>query len=183
MKRPVLFGGRTGLRWPGSVAWSLAVWLPVAVCLAVIMRESTDSFSSEQTNGPLRHLFEWIFGPVSPEHWDSVHYAMRKTGHFIGYGLTGLAWLRAWLLTWLAPLRLRSIWVWRRVGVILGLLCTMITATSDEIHQTYIPSRTGLISDAWIDTAGAVAMMLFVALFWIRRPRQNESQVGLRGVQ
>ncbi len=156
------------------------VWLPVCICLAVIGRESTNSFSSEQTSGPLRHLFEWMFGPVAPERWDIVHHAMRKTGHFMGYGFTGLAWLRAWLLTWLAPLRLRGIWYWRRVGLIMGLFCTIITATADEIHQTYIPSRTGLISDAWLDTAGAATLMLFILSFWIRRPWQNEPPVRLQ---
>ena len=181
MRRPVLLGGRTGLRTRSQAAWLIRVWLPVLICLAIIGRESTDSFSSEQTSGPLRHLFEWIFGPVAPARWDVVHHAMRKSGHFIFYGLTGLAWLRAWLLTWLAPLRLRGLWYWRRIGLLMGWFCTMITATADEIHQTYIPSRTGLISDAWLDSAGAAALMLFVVLLWIRRPWQNEPAVHLRG--
>ena len=180
MTRPVLFGGRTGLHTRNSAMWLLAVWLPVVCCLIVIMRESTAGFSSEETSGPLRHAFEWMFGPVTPEHWKVVHHAMRKTGHFAGYGTTGLIWLRAWLLTWLAPLRLRGIWWWRRVCLLMALFCTMITATADEIHQTYLPSRTGLISDAWLDTAGAVVLMLFVVSFWIRRPWQNEPPVRLR---
>ena len=182
MTRPVLFGGRSGVRAQSAAAWLIRVWLPVVICLAVIGRESTNSFSSAQTSGPLRHLFEWIFGPVAPERWDVVHHIMRKTGHFLGYGTTGLAWLRAWLLTWLAPLRLRGIWTWRRAGLLMGLSCTMITAIADEIHQTYIPSRTGMISDAWLDTAGAASMMLFfVVAFWIRRPWQNEPKVELQG--
>ena len=181
MTRPVLLGGRTGLDAKHRVLWFVAVWVPVGVCLAVIGRESTDSFSAEYTSGPLRHAFEWIFGPVTLERWDVVHHIMRKTGHFFFYGFTGLAWLRAWLLTWLAPLRLRAIWSWRRVGLVMGLSSTMITATADEIHQTYIPSRTGLISDAWLDTSGACALMLFVLLFWIRRPWQNEPPARLQG--
>ena len=181
MTRPVLFGGRTGLRARNSVTWFLMVWLPVGISLAIILRESTNSFSSEQTSGPLRHLFEWMFGPVAPERWKVVHHIMRKTGHFLGYGLTGLAWLRAWLLTWLAPLRLRSIWTWRRFCLLMALVCTMLTATADELHQTFIPSRTGLISDAWLDGTGAAVMMLFMVSFWILRPWQNEPKVHLQG--
>ncbi len=178
MTRPVLLGGRTGLPSRDRLAWLVRVWLPVAVCLAVISRESTNSFSAEYTSGPLRHLFQWIFGPVAPERWEVVHHYMRKTGHFVGYGLTGLAWLRAWLLIWLAPLRLRGIWYWRRVGLLMGLLCTTITAAIAELHQTYIPSRTGLISDAWLDSAGAVTLMTLVLVcFWARRPWQNEPPV------
>ncbi len=179
MTRPVLFGGRTGVRAGGTAGWLIRVWLPVLICLLVILRESTNSFSSEQTSGPLRHLFEWIFGPVAPERWKVVHHIMRKSGHFIWYGLMGLTWLRAWLLTWLAPLRMRGIWVWRRFGLLMALFCTMLVAVLDELHQTYIPSRTGLVSDAWLDTAGAVALMLFMVSFWIRRPWQDEPKVQL----
>ena len=174
MTRPVLLGGRTGVHARGRVRWLCRVWLPVLLCLAVIARESTNRFSAEYTSGPLRFVFEYIFGHVTPEHWEVVHHILRKTGHFMGYGFTGLAFLRAWLLTWLAPLRLRGIWMWRRVGLLLGLLCTMTVACMDEIHQTYIPSRTGLMSDAWLDTTGAAAMMLLMLLFWIRRPWQRE---------
>lgn len=179
MLRPALLGGRSGVRVSSRGSWFVLVWLPVFICVAVIMRESTDSFSSEQTNGPLRHLFEWIVGPVSSAHWDQIHYAMRKTGHFLGYGFTGLAWLRAWLLMWLAPLRLRGIWFWRRLSFLMALFCTVIIASADEIHQTYIPSRTGLISDAFLDTAGALALMSLMVLFWIRRPWQQEPLVRL----
>ena len=153
----------------------LRVWLPVLICLAVIGRESTDSFAAEYTSGPLRHAFEYIFGTVTPEHWKVVHHVMRKTGHFLGYGFTGVAWLRAWLLTWRVPLQRSSIWLWRREGLVLGLLCTMGTACIDELHQTYIPSRTGLISDAWIDTAGAATMMSLLALLWILLPDSRKA--------
>ena len=80
LTRPVLLGGRTGLPSRARLAWLVRVWLPVAVCLAVISRESTNSFSAEYTSGPLRHLFQWIFGPVAPERWEVVHHYMRKTG-------------------------------------------------------------------------------------------------------
>ena len=170
----MLLGGRSGPYFERPAAWFGYVWLPVLVCLCVISRESTDSFASEYTSGPLRHAFEYLFGPVTPEHWDVVHHYMRKTGHFLGYGFTGLSWLRAWLLTWLAPLRLGSAWSWRWFAVYMGLLCTTLTATVDELHQTYIPSRTGLVSDAWLDTAGAAALisvlLLFCAMGDRRRP-------------
>ncbi len=177
MSRPVLLGGRTGLRTSSRGVWLLLVWLPVLICLGVVMRESTNSFSSEQTNGPLRHLFEWIVGPVPAYRWDEIHHAMRKTGHFLGYGFMGLSWLRAWLLTWFAPLRLRSIWLWCRVSFGMALCCTMIIAGADEIHQTYIPSRTGLFSDACLDTAGALTLMSLMLLFWIRMPWKTEPSI------
>lgn len=172
MSRPVLLGGRTGLRTRSLPLWLLLVWLPVVAVILVIARESTDAFSSAHTSGWLRHLFEALFGPITEDRWESVHYDIRKTGHFVGYGLIGLAWTRAWMLTWLTALRRRATWIWRTCGVIMGLCCTMITAAADEIHQTYIPSRTGLATDALLDTAGAITLLLLVGTFWLRRPWQ-----------
>ncbi len=84
---------RRGLRF-----W-VSAWLPVAVGIAIITLESTIVFGSDHTSGPLRWLWQAIFGPVSPAQWEIVHHHIRKCGHFFGYGFMGLAWLRAWWMT------------------------------------------------------------------------------------
>lgn len=172
MTRPVLLGGRSALRTSSLPVWLLLVWLPVLLVALIIMRESTDAFSSAHTSGWLHHLAEAVFGPITADKWERVHFTLRKTGHFVGYGLVGLSWTRAWLLTWMTPLRRRAAWIWRCLGVAMGLFCTLLLASADEIHQTYIPSRTGMIRDAWLDTAGAATLILLAATFWIRRPWQ-----------
>ncbi|MDR3773581.1 MAG: hypothetical protein P4L26_09560, partial [Terracidiphilus sp.] len=75
------------------------VWLPVVIGIAVIAVESTDCFGSDHTSGPLRRIFEALFGSISNAHWEVIHHFIRKSGHFLGYGFIGLAWLRAWWLT------------------------------------------------------------------------------------
>ena len=172
MRRPVLLGGREGLRTRSAALWLVWTWLPVLVCICVIGVESTDTFSSDRTNGPLRHLAEWLLGPISLEHWDTIHHYMRKTGHFIGYGMVGLSWLRAWLLTWRAPLRLRPDSIWRGYAVGMALCSTMLVASCDEVHQSYLASRTGLVSDVWLDTLGATVLIVLLTLFWLRQPTQ-----------
>ncbi len=169
MTRSVLLGGRTGIQVRSRAAWLLRVWLPVLLVLLVVCRESTDSFSAERTAGWIRHSAEFIFGPINNADWARVNHDVRKTGHFLWYGLTGLAWLRAWLLTWLAPMRLLSPARWRTYSVVMAACCTIATASLDELHQTYIPSRTGLVSDVWLDASGAAVMMLCVAATWIQR--------------
>ena len=44
-------------------------------------------FGADHTTGPLRWLCQAIFGPVSDARWDIIHHLIRKTGHFLGYGL------------------------------------------------------------------------------------------------
>lgn len=169
ISRPVLLGGRQGLAVSSPALRISLIWLPVVVCLFLISRESTDTFSATRTSGWIRHLAEFLFGPITQPTWVLAHRIIRKTGHFIGYGLVGLCWLRAWLLTWRRTLLHRTAALWYRTSASMGVLCTLVVATLDELHQTYIPSRTGMMSDAWLDTAGAAMAIGIVACGWFRR--------------
>jgi len=37
--------------------------------------------------------------PIRPDHRAELHLAIRKTGHFVGYGVVSLAFLYGWLRT------------------------------------------------------------------------------------
>lgn len=86
------------------------------------------------------------------------HY-IRKCGHFFGYGVMGLLWLRAW---WMTLSNARFI-----KDALLGLLATAILASIDEYHQTLIPNRTGSMRDVLLDCTGAVTVLL-IAYFYTR---------------
>lgn len=134
----------------------IGAWLPVLLGMIVIVIESTEMFGINHTSGPLRRVFQWLFGPVADDRWEIVHHLIRKTGHFIGYGLIGLAWLRAW---WLTLPRSRF-----RVDALLAVAGTALIASCDEWHQSYLPNRTGTPVDVLIDSSGAVVLLLFA---WI----------------
>ena len=84
---------------PRGLLYWIYVWLPVVLGIAVIVVESTEAFGSDRTSAPLRKVFEALFGYVSNASWGMIHHYLRKTGHFLGYGFIGLAWLRAWWMT------------------------------------------------------------------------------------
>ena len=137
--------------------------------LAVIARESTEGFSGLHTSSLLRPLWERVFGLASDQRWEVIHHILRKCGHFGGYGMLGLAWLRAWLLQWLAPLRLQAARVWERWGFQMAICCTALVASADELHQTFLPDRTGLMQDVLLDTTGALVLSAAFLLFWTRK--------------
>jgi VanZ family protein len=146
----------------------LSTWLPVVIGLCVITFESSNTMSGEHTSRFLRPIFTHFFGPMTDEYWDGFHHVLRKSGHFAGYGTLGLLWLRAWLRT----LSTRAGWTqgqWRMRAAALGVFCTFLTASADEYHQTFLPSRTGLFSDVILDTCGALLFTLIVATRWRRR--------------
>lgn len=168
-RRPVLLGGRSAPRPRGTFTYLVFVWLPVLVMLLIIARESTATFGSANTSPVLRPIYEHLFGRVTDPAWEDIHHHIRKTGHFLGYGTLGIAWLRAFLLIWLPVFRARAAWVWRRWSVQMAICCTALTAALDELHQSYIPDRTGLVTDVLLDTTGALVLCALIACFWLTR--------------
>jgi VanZ family protein len=142
---------RRGLRY-----W-INAWLPVVLGVAVIVMESTEFMGSDHTSGPLRWLYQAIFGPVGDACWDDIHHLIRKSGHFLGYGVIGLAWLRAWWMT--LP---RSSFI---PDAFLALLGTAAVASADEWHQAFLPNRTGSPWDVLLDCCGAITLQLLVYIF------------------
>jgi VanZ family protein len=134
----------------------VSAWLPVIIGICIIATESTAAFGSDYTSGPLRALFEAIFGQVRPENWEIIHHLIRKSGHFIGYGLLGLAWLRAWWMT-LPTMGFAKC-------APLAMLGTALTASADEFHQSFLPNRTGTPWDVLLDCSGAFLLMMIVYL-------------------
>jgi len=121
------------------------------------MLESTTWFGSDHTSGPLRWLYEGIFGPVSNAHWNLIHVIIRKCGHFFGYGFIGVAWLRAWWMT--LP---HSYFI---EDAFLALMGTSLVASLDELHQSYLPNRNGTPWDVLLDCCGALALQVLVYIY------------------
>jgi VanZ family protein len=130
------------------------VWTPALLGMVVIAIESTATFSAANTSSWLRPIAEAIFGRLSDPTWELAHHLLRKSGHFLGYGTLCVLFLRAWLLTLADSPRLteRS---WRLSSWARAILSTAAIASCDEIHQSFLPSRTGMFSDVVLDTIGA----------------------------
>jgi VanZ family protein len=146
------------------VFW-VRTWLPVALGIAMILFESTEFMGADHTSGPLRALYEAIFGHISNRRWDLIHHYIRKSGHFVGYGLIGLAWLRAWWMT-LPHSRFLT-------DAMLALLGTALIASADEYHQSFLSNRTSSPWDVLLDCTGAITLQLLVYVFMrISRPKR-----------
>ncbi len=148
----------------GSGFW-IRAWLPVAAGVAVIAVESTEWLGADYTSGPLRFVYQALFGHVDDARWELIHHLIRKTGHFVGYGLIGLAWLRAW---WMSLPNYKFL-----QDAALALLCTALLASADECHQLFLSNRTGSAMDVLVDCCGAITLQL-IAYFALRivRPKR-----------
>jgi VanZ family protein len=137
-------------------------WLPAALSVVMIVLESTATMSASNTSQWLYPLWVKLFGPISSAHWDQVHHLIRKTGHFVGYGVVSLAFFYSWRQT-LHRMAVKHWTLWRRASV-LAVLCTLLIASLDEFHQSFLPSRTASPVDVGIDLCGAIAFQLILLL-------------------
>ena len=143
-------------------------WWPAIVWMVLIALESTDFCSSQNTGSVLYAILKYLFGHIDLGKFLVFHHYLRKTGHFVGYGMLSILLLRGWRAT---LVRNRA-WRWRPSW--LSWLGTVFVAAMDEWHQSYIPSRTGSIWDVVLDSAAGAAFLL-AAYFWLRRTAIAES--------
>ena len=86
---------------------------------------------------------------------ESLQFIVRKTAHFALYGiLGGLVFLSVVTYTSI-PLYIRT--------AISGVIC-LLYAISDEIHQLFVPGRSGEVRDVCIDFAGSMLAILILLL-------------------
>lgn len=150
-------------------AWK--AWIAAGLWLALIAIESTDLLSANNTAHFLYALLTSLFGHINPATFFHWHHIARKLGHFFGYGILSLLLFRAWQATLRVDGAPRWSWRWAQVA----LLMTVIVASLDEWHQTFIPSRTGTWRDVVLDSSAALTAQLLL-YFFLRRWRARVPQ-------
>ena len=137
----------------------LAVWMAF-----IFSMSSQDSTESSDTSGEtIRFILSIVpqFNEKSEETKDeiveSLQHITRKSAHFLGYMLLGI--LTILLFLEFEKLQYKPQWAF--------LFCVLY-AISDEIHQLFVPGRSGQIRDVFIDSCGSflgiVVIMCFVKL-------------------
>ncbi|MGE5324790.1 MAG: VanZ family protein [Actinomycetota bacterium] len=150
-------------------------WLPTLVWLGVLAWFSTDTFSAEHTGSILLKIVHALYGSISPAAFERLHFLVRKSAHFFSYGLlSGFAFFsfratfpafRPWSLRWSVP-------AW---------FLALLAGSADEIHQTFVASRTPSPRDVLIDATGAFFFQLVIALL-VRRKALIDERRG-RGAE
>jgi VanZ family protein len=135
----------------------LKAWIAAILWLIVIAIESTTWLSAHNTSRILYPLLHYLFG-VDHLRFDHWHFYIRKTGHVFGYGLLSFLLFRAWRET--LPSTSGAKWTLR--WAIIAVLGTILVASLDEWHQSFIPSRTGTPQDVLLDTCAGVGVQVLV---------------------
>jgi VanZ family protein len=138
-------------------------WLPVLLWMALIFSFSGDSHSQEHSSRYFEPLLRWLFPQMPQAEIEAIHHVFRKCGHLAEYAILALLVWRALHAT---KTRLPA-WSWPKVGG--TLLIVFLYSATDEFHQIFVPTRTPLVTDVLIDTAGGAAGLLAIWIFHLRR--------------
>jgi len=143
-------------------AW-LRAWWPALLWSAVIFFASTDTFSSEHTATVFGAILRWFAPSLSETTFDTIHFFIRKSAHFTEYFIFYLLLYRG-----IRGARIGWHWSWA-FGAWFIAACY---AALDEIHQSFVVSRTASAWDSLLDSTGAlVALLVLYLIYRRRRPR------------
>ena len=85
---------------------------------------------------------------------EELQFIVRKSAHFIGYMILGI--LASGLILYYGNINKKYL---------LAFLICVIYAISDEIHQLFVPGRSGQVRDVLIDSAGSLLGIIIVMAF------------------
>lgn len=150
-----------GLRRPPHSKHRFWRYGPLVLWAFLIFIGSSSVLSASNTSLVVK-IAHWLFPRASNSTLDTIHFAVRKCGHLTEYAVLSLLAARAFLTS---PREfLRSRWFWW------SLLFVVVYSLSDELHQSFVPSRTGSIYDSMIDSFGGLAALSIV---WLKRRRAD----------
>ncbi len=142
-------------------------WLPALAWTVVVLWASSDTFSAENTGSILEAVVTFLIGGLKPETFQTLHFLVRKSAHLTEYGILGLVWFRAWRGDGEGHQ-----WRWALAGIGIALA----TAITDEVHQSFVASRTGSARDVLLDLSGAITVQ--IALWLVMRWRSRSRRVA-----
>ena len=130
-------------------------WLAVGACVGMILLFSGDDFSAGQTSRYFVPFLRWLVPGIETATIRTVHGVLRKTAHVTEYALLAFLAYRALRLSIDVSTVRTSAW---------ALAIVLLVASTDELRQSLIATRTGSVADVLLDLAGGALGVLLVVV-------------------
>lgn len=121
-----------------------------SIMLVIFVMSHQDANDSSVLSGGIVAFFT---NALNITNVDLFHWFIRKLAHAVIYALLGFFTLNALSHEKIKPNH-----------ILLALAISILYAISDEIHQTFIPGRSGNVTDVLIDTLGASLGLLTLTI-------------------
>lgn len=140
----------------------VGVWL---LWMGVMFYFSTKSWGGAETKSWLDRLLTLYLPPVrelmTAADLAQLNFVIRKLAHFTEYAILTALGYWGWF---------KGIGRSPQQALYIALLSSVLFATSDELHQLFVPGRTSLFTDVLIDCLGASASALVIQKWIVRVP-------------
>ncbi len=142
-------------------------WFLVLAWMGVIFTASSDSGSSQHTSRIIGPILQWLYPQIAQKEQDAITFAVRKTAHVTEFAI--LAWLASRALRRSASDEGTSSLKFGTAAAAWSIATAY--AASDELHQAFVPTRTGCWQDVAIDSTGAAFGLGLLWLWTVARTR------------
>jgi VanZ family protein len=137
----------------------LTHYAPLVIWIVVILGLGSQLGSMNETSRFVRPLLEFLFPNALPETLTYVHGYIRKFAHLAEYAVLGFLAFRAF-----ADLQ--------KARFAAALILVLAVAATDEVKQSFDPTRTASPWDVLIDIAGGAAAVILYRYYLLRRKRR-----------
>ena len=146
----------------------VVMWMSVIF----IFSHDTGEASSKKSDGLIITIAEFLaerdLSDAEKEKWiDFCVVPVRKGAHILAYFILGVL-----VVSLLKEFRL----VDKRTVIFAVIMC-ILYAISDEVHQYYVPGRSGDVIDVLIDTFGSILGVWYWGSKWKYKERKRELQL------
>jgi len=146
----------------------------IVICMISIFKLSSDNkeLSTNKSDGVIITMSEFFLG----RHLNSLEKEMyiekyvklvRKSAHFFIYSILGLL---------VISLALEYSLDYKTI--IISIIFCLLYAVSDEIHQLYVPGRSGEVRDVFIDTIGSFFGIILYFICYTKYIKFKEKKNG-----
>ncbi len=134
-------------------------WIAVILCMALIFKLSSQpAVQSGKLSGEVTNINIKVIEKVKPNTKFNIvklDHMVRKNAHFFIYLGLGILTINALKRSGVSGYKCR----------VFALLICILYASSDEIHQIFVPGRAAMVKDVMIDSAGAaVGILVYLGL-------------------
>jgi len=171
---------------------SIILYLPVVLCMILIFTFSSQkSEVSSETSGGILNLALKFIQPLISDLSDidqfniteTIHVIIRKIAHATIYMILAMLTSNALYVTAFmhrTTLSVREMLANKKtyLNSLTSFLVTVLYATTDEIHQTFVPGRSGELRDVLIDSVGAlVGVFIYIVIMRSVAKRKNKNKI------
>jgi VanZ family protein len=135
----------------------LRAWWPAVLWACLIFTFSTDAFSADNTGSILYPILHALIPHLTTAQFHTIHHIIRKSAHFAEYFIFYLVLFRGIRFP---QLGWRWTWAWS------AWFIAAAYSALDEVHQSFVASRTASPWDSLLDSTGALLALAFLYVFF-----------------